>query len=278
VWLNWYTKENVRNSGVLATKKEGKSKMKKIILISTFLFAFSMYPALANDIYIEQVGDSLDLDIVQDGQDNVIGTSTTAAVLEGDSMTFSITQTGNYNTIAATIKGASYTGTWDITGDSNTIDMLCDSTGAVDCDSVRVDITVGGTNISDSNDFKIYVGETADAENLIASFTVDGDGNVFDVDVDGTSANLTVTVDNTASLASSPGSNTGGSLTAATGTTGNVIDIDIDGNGDTNGHTINLDITGGGSSYSITQSGIQDNTVDATFDGDNQDVNITQSD
>lgn len=252
--------------------------MKKIILISTFLFAFSMYPALANDIYIEQVGDSLDLDIVQDGQDNVIGTSTTAAVLEGDSMTFSITQTGNYNTIAATIKGASYTGTWDITGDSNTIDMLCDSTGAVDCDSVRVDITVGGTNISDSNDFKIYVGETADAENLIASFTVDGDGNVFDVDVDGTSANLTVTVDNTASLASSPGSNSGGSLTAATGTTGNVIDIDIDGNGDTNGHTINLDITGGGSSYSITQSGIQDNTVDATFDGDNQDVNITQSD
>jgi hypothetical protein len=252
--------------------------MIKKLILPFILFSLSMFPALANDIYIEQVGDTLDLDIVQDGQDNVIGTSTTAAVLEGDSMTFSITQTGNYNTIAATIKGASYTGTWDISGDSNTIDMLCDSTGAVDCDSVRVDITVGGTSVSDSNDFKIYVGETSDAENLIASFTVDGDGNVFDVDVDGTNANLTVTVDNTASLASSPGSNTGGTLTGATGTTGNVIDIDIDGNGDSAGHTVTLDITGGGSDYTVTQSGVYDNTVDATFDGDGQSVNITQSD
>ena len=30
---------------------------------------------IANDIYIQQVGDTLDLDIVQDGQDNSIGTS-----------------------------------------------------------------------------------------------------------------------------------------------------------------------------------------------------------
>ena len=39
-----------------------------------------------------------------------------------------------------------------------------------------------------------------------------------------------------------------------------------------------LDVTGGGSSYTIDQSGIYDNTVNADFDGDNQDVDITQSD
>ena len=42
--------------------------------------------------------------------------------------------------------------------------------------------------------------------------------------------------------------------------------------------TVTLDVTGGGSSYTIDQSGIYDNTVNADFDGDNQDVDITQSD
>src|SRR6056300_661304 len=244
-------------------------------LLYTVLFSLTISPALANDIYIEQVGDTLDLDIVQDGQGNVIGTSTQAAVLDGSCMTFSITQTGNFNTIAAKIKGVNYTGTWDFTGDSNTVDMLCDSTGGTNCDDVTVDITVGGSSLSDSNEFKVYVGETSDAENLVADFTVDGDGNVFDVDVDGKNSDITVTVDNTASLASAPGTN--GTLTGATGTTGNVIDIDVDGDGSA-GHSIKLDITGGGSNYAITQSGINDNTVDATFDGDGQSVNITQSD
>ena len=238
-------------------------------LLQIVLFSFVLSPALANDIYIEQVGDSLDLDIVQDGQDNVIGTSTTAAILEGGSMTFSITQTGNFNTIAATIKGVNYEGTWDFSGDSNTVDMLCDD--------VKVDITVGGTSLSDSNDFKVYVGETADAEGLIASFTVDGDGNVFDIDVDGTNADITVTVDSTATLATGTVTSAN-DATLTSGSGGNIIDIDIDGNGDVNGHSVTLDITGGGSVYSVTQSGIYDNTVDATFDGDSQTVDITQSD
>lgn len=241
------------------------------------LFSFAITPALANDIYIEQVGDSLDLDIVQDGQDNVIGTSSQAAVLEGSGMTFSITQTGNFNTIAAIIKGVSYTGTWEFSGDSNTVDMLCDSTGGVNCDNVRVDITVGGTSLSDSNEFKVYVGETADSENLVANFTVDGDGNVFDVDVDGTNANITVTVDNTATLATGTVTSAN-DATLTSGNGGNIIDLSISGNGDVNGHSVTLDVTGGGSVYSVTQSGIYDNTVDATFDGDGQTVDITQSD
>ena len=66
-------------------------------------------------------------------------------------------------------------------------------------------------------------------------------------------------------------------LLSSTGS-GNVVDINIDGDGDSAGHTVNLDITGGASSYTVTQSGINDNTVDADFSGDNQDVDITQSD
>ena len=54
--------------------------------------------------------------------------------------------------------------------------------------------------------------------------------------------------------------------------------ITMDGNGDSNGHTVNLDITGGGSTYNVTQSGVNDAVVDADFSGDEHDVDITQSD
>lgn len=235
--------------------------MLKRALLTLFLFAS---PALANDIYIQQIGDSLDLDIVQDGQDNNIGNATTAAILDGDTMTFSITQTGNFNSIAATIKGNTYTGTWDFTGDYNTVDLLCSSTTGTNCETVTLNIT----NTGDNNDYTVYIGETADAENLVANFTVTGDNNIITADADGKNADITVILDNSASLAT----------TSANGDEGNALNITQDGNGDINGHSITLDITGGGSTYDITQSGIYDNTIDATFNGDSQDVDITQSD
>jgi len=227
-------------------------------------------PALANDIYIEQVGDTLDLDITQDGQDNVIGTSTTDVNLDGDSMTFSITQTGDFNTIVADIQGGTYTGTWQFTGDSNSVDLSCDSTSGVNCENVTLNITTTG----DDNTYDFNVGDVADADGSTISFTVTGDDNVIESDIDGKSANLTVVINNSASLAT--GGATSGTLTSSNA--GNIVDIDVDGDGDSAGHSINLDITGGGSTYNITQSGIYDNTIDADFSGDSQDVDITQSD
>lgn len=229
-----------------------------------------MTPALANDIYIEQVGDTLDLDITQDGQDNVIGTSTTDVNLDGDSMTFSITQTGDFNTIVADIQGGTYTGTWQFTGDSNSVDLSCDSTSGVNCENVTLNITTTG----DDNTYDFNVGDVADADGSTISFTVTGDDNVIESDIDGKSANLTVVINNSASLAT--GGATSGTLTSSNA--GNIVDIDVDGDGDSAGHSINLDITGGGSTYNITQSGIYDNTIDADFSGDSQDVDITQSD
>ena len=236
------------------------------LVLASFL---SMTPAWANDIYIEQVGDTLDLDITQDGTDNVIGTSTTDVNLDGANMTFAITQTGDLNTIAADIQGNTYTGTWVFTGDSNAVDLSCDSTSGTNCEDVTLNITTTG----DSNTFDFNVGDTSDSDSTEINFTVTGDGNVIESDVDGKNADITVVVNNSASTAT--GGATSGLLSSSGA--GNVIDIDVDGDGST-GHTINLNVDGGGSSYTITQSGIGDNTVDADFDGDNQDVDITQSD
>jgi hypothetical protein len=220
--------------------------------------------AWANEIYIDQIGDNLDLDITQDGTNNQFGDSTTDVTLNGDDMTFAITQTGSNNDIAAVIKGATYTGSWTFTGDYNTVDLLCSSSATGDCDTVTLNITTTG----DTNTFDFDIGETADASNSSVSFTVTGDNNVIASTIDGKSAAVSVTLDNSASLATS----------SANGDEGNNIDIDIAGDGDTVGHTVTLDITGGGSTYTIDQSGVNDNTVNATFNGDSQDVDITQSD
>ena len=235
----------------------------KTWIITLFLVMFSL-PALSNDIYIDQIGDTLDLDITQDGSNNEFGDSTTDVTLAGDDMTFAITQTGNTNVIDALIKGTNYTGTWTFTGNSNTVDMKCSSASTGKCDDVTVNITTTG----DDNAYTVYVGETASADNLVAAFTVTGDHNTITADVDGTSGAVTLVMDNSNSL----------STGSTDGDEGNAVTMTMDGNGDANGHTVDLNITGGGSTYDVTQSGTADTTVSATFSGDEQDVDITQSD
>ena len=234
---------------------------KLLIILFGSLLCFNVY---ANDIYIDQVGDSLDLDIVQDGQNNKIGTSLVDADFDGDNMTFSITQTGNTNEITADIQGNTYTGTWVFTGNSNTVDLLCDSSANGNCETVTLNITTTG----DSNAYTINIGETGDAENATIAFTVTGDNNIINTDVNGTNSDITVVMNNSASLAT----------TSANADEGNQLDLTQTGNGHSVGHSITLNITGGGSTYTVTQSGIYDNKVDATFNGDSQDVDITQRD
>jgi len=239
--------------------------------LTTILF---LAPALANDIYITQVGDSLDLDIIQDGGSNEFGDETTAVSLNGDFMTFSITQTGDGNDIAAVINGDTYTGTWAFTGDYNTVDLLCDSTGtagAGNCEAVTLNITTTG----DDNAYKFYIGETGDAGGSTVNFTVTGDDNVVDADIDGVDATIDVTVTNTLPTNTTAiTSATDGTLSTTNG--GNIIDINVDGG--TLGHTIDLDLDGSANVVTIDQSGAGDATVvlDATTNGST--IDITQSD
>ena len=236
--------------------------MKNFILSSLLILLVT--PALANEIYITQVGDGLDLDITQDGSGNDFGDSTTDVLLNGDDMTFAITQTGNNNDIAAVIKGANYTGTWTFTGNTNTVDLKCSSASAGNCETVTLNITTTG----DDNTYDFDIGESADADATSISFTVTGDDNIVNAVVDGESAAITVVSNNSTSL----------STNSTAGDAGNEFTFDIDGDGSTNGHTVNLTVTGGGSFYDITQGGVNDNTVDATFTGDDQDVTISQTD
>ncbi len=217
-----------------------------------FLMVSTVY---ANDIYVTQSGATLDLDILQDGQNNTIGSSTTSSSVIGATTNFDIKQVGNSNVITFDINGANYTGTWDITGNSNNIDFNCDSTGNnSSCGTATANITWTGN----SSDIDLDIGETSAAGNATVNITgaSGSDSNVIAASIDGTSVILTLSVN---------------------GDTNNYL-IDIDGNGDVNGHTLIHSHTGGIADVDITQSGVYDNTLNLTTSGDNHDIDIIQRD
>ena len=212
-------------------------------------------PVTANEIYVTQSGATLTFDVLQDGQNNTIGNSTTASTITGATSNFNIDQVGNTNVITFNINGANYTGTLSTTGDSNDIDFNCDSSGS---NSSCATVTASIVWVGSSNDLDIDIGETADASGATVNITgaSGSDSNVITATIDGTSVILTLSVD---------------------GDTNNYL-IDIDGDGDSIGHTYIHTHTGSIADVDITQSGIYDNMITLTTSGDNHDIDIIQRD
>ena len=224
-------------------------------IIKMFLLGWLiMTPAIANDIYIQQSGDNLDLDITQDGQNNQAGNSTTAMSLTGGSMTFSISQVGDSNVIEATINGTSYTGNINLTGGLNTVDLDC---AATNCDTVSMSIDVTG----DSADVTVNLGSTADASDYVGTIDI----------TSAASETFTLTVNAAAADADID-------ITNSSGLTGNTSTYSQTGDGDSAGHSLTHNHTGDGGVINMSQSGIYDNKIDVTTSGDNAAIDITQTD
>ena len=228
--------------------------MKKIINYIMFVM-FMAIPVSANDIYVTQSGASLTLDVLQDGQNNTIGNSTTASTSTGASTNLNIDQVGNSNVITYQINGASYTGVINLQGNSNNVDLNCDSTGNnSSCGTANAVINFTGN----SNDIDLDIGQTSAATSADVDIVgqTGSDSNVVAATVDGTSAILTITIN---------------------GDSNNYL-LDIDGNGDINGHTLVHSHTGGLADVDITQSGINDNIINLTTSGDSHNIDIIQRD
>jgi hypothetical protein len=222
----------------------------KMLLLGWLLIT----PAVANDIYIQQSGDNLDLDITQDGQNNVAGNSTTAMSLTGNNMTFSISQVGDSNVIEATINGATYTGNINLTGGLNTVDLDCASGN---CDTVSMSIDVTG----DSADVTVNLGSTADTSDYTGTIDITSAATeTFTLTANAAAADIDIDISN------------------ASGTVGNTSSYTQTGAGDVNGHSLTHSHTGDGAVISMSQSGVYDNKINVTTSGDNAEINITQSD
>ena len=226
------------------------NKIIKMLLLSWLCLT----PAVANDIYIQQSGDNLDLDITQDGQNNQAGNSTTAMSLTGDTMTFSISQVGDSNVIEATINGTTYTGNINLTGGLNTVDLDC---AASNCDTVSMSIDVTG----DSADITVDLGSTADSSDYVGTIDItSAAAETFTLTVNAAAADADIDISN------------------ASGTVGNTSSYTQTGDGDTNGHSLTHNHTGDGAVINMSQSGIYDNTINVTTSGDNAAIDITQTD
>ena len=95
------------------------------MFIINFLIGISI---LANDIYVTQSGASLTLDILQDGENNTIGNSTTSSPKPTGATTgLNMGGIGDSNVITYQINGATYTGVINLQGNSNDVDLNCDS-------------------------------------------------------------------------------------------------------------------------------------------------------
>ena len=227
--------------------------MYKLISIVMLMLMTSL--SYANDIYVTQSGATLDLDITQDGSNNTVGNSTTASTSTGATTTLNIDQIGNSNVITYQINGATYTGVINLVGNSNNVDLNCDSGGSnSSCGTANAVINFTGN----SNDIDLDIGQTSSATSIDADIVGQSgsDSNVVAATVDGNSAILRITIN---------------------GDTNNYL-IDIDGNGDAVGHTLIHSHTGGIADVDIVQSGVNDNMITLTTSGDNHDIDISQTD
>ena len=224
-------------------------------IISVIMFLMMTTWSYANDIYVTQSGNALDLDITQDGENNTVGNSTTASASAGVTTILNIDQIGDSNVITYQIAGATYTGVINLVGNSNNVDLNCDSGGSnSSCGTANAVINFTGS----SNDIDLDIGETSSATTADVDLVGQSgsDSNVIAATVDGNSAVLTITVN---------------------GDTNNYL-IDIDGNGDANGHTLIHSHTGSIADVDIIQSGVNDNMINLTTSGDNADIDISQTD
>ena len=220
------------------------------------MFLMSMSAMAANKIYVTQAGASLVFDVLQDGDGNKVGNSTTASTASGSATNFNIDQVGNSNLITFDIEGDNFTGVFSLTGNSSDIDFNCDSAGATSgCDDINAVITFTGNSQNIDIDVGLASsksGDNADIDIVGASGT---DSTVVAATIDGTSAILRLTIG---------------------GDSNNYL-INIDDNGDVAGHTLIMTQTGITADVDVVQSGSYDNSATVVTTGDSQNIDINQT-
>jgi hypothetical protein len=98
----------------------------------------------ANEIYVEQVGDSSTISITQDGSGNKVGDSLTPVFIGGGSNTVTIDQIGSNNELAMVVNGASASVIVDTTGSGNIQTIDCGTTSTAGCSGSTIKQVVSG--------------------------------------------------------------------------------------------------------------------------------------
>ena len=226
-----YLQQTLTNEGVLVTTPQAAISTSQQTEVNTA----KNKSQTTNQIYLTQSGNGIDLDIVQDGDNNlIIGTNlTSAGSIQGDNNEITLTQKNNGNVLGIDVNGASNdVDIWqdteqnaivNITGASNTLDL--EQLHLNNNGSHYSKVTVNGN----SNSLTIDQKETGDK---ILFLDVDSSNNV-QVDQKGTGdhyLNIILTDSHT-------------------------LDITQDGSGD---HDAHINLSGNNTSITLTQDSSTD--------------------
>lgn len=161
-----------------------------------------------NEIYINQVGATLNLDVEQLGSSNIIGgldavTGTmTAFDLTGANMTLDINQLGDTNKFLGDIVLDSLTGFFEFDGSGNNFEIQVDPTNTYSADGGNYYVDVTGS----SNDFELNIATNALSEYLDLDWIINGDSNQLDFTIDIDSATSYVDIDGDSNIVNYTGS------------------------------------------------------------------------
>ena len=258
----------------------------------TVLTLLSVTKAYANDIYISQVGNNLDLTIAQDGENNQVEglTGSGDAVLSGNDRTTSLSQTGDTNQYRIWTSGNNQTITADVDGNNNT--NAIDNHG--DRNSITLDVdgnyNVTHTEIGNGGDTDNTMSVTVDGgdDNNVYAEVINGDSNTIDVQIHNQSNNLArVTVNgNSNDITAWQGKHENGTIDNSetgdnevywivSGNSNTLESYQTDDNGNGGQHIANY-ITGDSNTVKHTQRGAGDHEGYIEIDGDNNNVTLLQ--
>lgn len=119
-------------------------KTKAIVVMTLAVLGLNIVKA--NELYLDQEGDSTTITIIQDGQDNRIGTLLSPAIIYGDAVVASITQQGSNNELDMTVNGAAAAVTVTTQGSTNVQSITCGTSSAAGCSGATITTTIQGDN------------------------------------------------------------------------------------------------------------------------------------
>jgi hypothetical protein len=204
----------------------------------SFLVMLQYANAASNSVYVDQIGSGSTISMTQTGNSNVIGNSTDKAIFNGQNNTVTIDQIGNTNLMKINVQGDGVTASSLVTGDNNSITMLCGVSGT--CTGSTLNNTVTGDNNT--------ITQKADGF-TISNVTVNSDNNTVNIENDSSAvagAKSTVLID---------------------GGGGNSVNIIQTGVASTNGHEADVNILGATNTVDIKQGGGVDSKVISTITG-----------
>lgn len=206
--------------------------------------------ATTNKVYIDQAGGNVDVNIVQTGTANTIGSSVDPIYLRGDNQSVIVTQTGNGNSVLMGIvsdTGASGIATVTVRqiGDLNTADIRC---GILQTDASCNQLDMNAKFTGNSNSL-VFHGSGANIRN---SMDIQGNNNTFNIDALAPNATQTLLV------------------------TGNYNNFDITqtDTGGTFGHSLYVNLTGSLNTVTTQQYGVSETVININSVGSNGTFNI----